>query len=89
MMRKVPVYGSDAWRIELKGQVERSDGANVHGTIGNLPTGYRPSGTVVFMQADDTFKGARVAVVSTGAVQSRTANDSKYVSLDGIAFEVD
>lgn len=88
MYRKVPAYGSDTWKVELKGQVERSDGANVHGTIGNLPAGYRPSGTVIFMQPDDTFKGARVAVVNTGAVQSRTANNSKYVSLDRISFEI-
>ena len=89
MMRKVPVYGSSIYRVELKGQVERSDGTNVHGTIANLPEGYRPSGTVIHMQADDTFKGCRVAVVNTGAVQSRTANDSKYVSLDGFWFDIE
>lgn len=89
MMRKVPVYGSSIYRVELKGQIERSDGTNVHGTIANLPEGYRPSGTVIHMQADDTFKGCRVAVVNTGAVQSRTANDSKYVSLDGFSFDIE
>ena len=89
MMRKVPVYGSSVYRVELKGQVEKSDGTNVHGTIANLPEGYRPSGTVIRMQADDTFKGCRVAVVNTGAVQSRTANDSKYVSLDGFSFDIE
>lgn len=89
MMRKVPVYGSSIYRVELKGQVEKSDGTNVHGTIANLPEGYRPSGTVIRMQADDTFKGCRVAVVNTGAVQSRTANDSKYVSLDGFSFDIE
>lgn len=89
MMRKVPVYGSSIYRVELKGQIERSDGTNVHGTIANLPEGYRPSGTVIHMQADDTFKGCRVAVVNTGAVQSRTANDSKYVSLDGFWFDIE
>ena len=89
MMRKVPVYGSSIYRVELKGQVEKSDGTNVQGTIANLPEGYRPSGTVIHMQADDTFKGCRVAVVNTGAVQSRTANDSKYVSLDGFSFDIE
>lgn len=89
MMRKVPVYGSSIYRVELKGQVERSDGTNIHGTIANLPEGYRPSDTVIHMQADDTFKGCRVAVVNTGAVQSRTANDSKYVSLDGFSFDIE
>lgn len=89
MMRKVPVYGSSIYRVELKGQVEKSDGTNVQGTIANLPEDYRPSGTVIHMQADDTFKGCRVAVVNTGAVQSRTANDSKYVSLDGFSFDIE
>ena len=89
MMRKVPVYGSSVYRVELKGQVEKSDGTNVQGTIANLPEDYRPSGTVIHMQADDTFKGCRVAVVNTGAVQSRTANDSKYVSLDGFSFDIE
>lgn len=27
--------------------------------------------------------------VNTGAVQSRTANDSKYVSLDGFWFDIE
>lgn len=89
MMRKVPVYGSSIYRVELKGQVEKSDGTNVQGTIANLPEDYRPSSTVIHMQADDTFKGCRVAVVNTGAVQSRTANDSKYVSLDGFSFDIE
>ena len=89
MYRKVPIYGSTSWKVELKGQVARSDGENVHGTVGTLPEGYRPSDSVIYMQADDTFMGARVAVVNTGAVQSRTVYNSKYVSLDGISFEVE
>ncbi len=89
MYRKVPIYGSTAWKVELKGQVARSDGESVHGTVGTLPEGYRPSSSVIYMQADDTFMGARVAVVNTGAVQSRTVYNSKYVSLDGISFEVE
>ena len=89
MYRKVPIYGSTSWKVELKGQVARRDGENVHGTVGTLPEGYRPSDSVIYMQADDTFMGARVAVVNTGAVQSRTVYNSKYVSLDGISFEVE
>ena len=89
MYRKVPIYGSTAWKVELKGQVARSDGESVHGTVGTLPEGYRPSSSVIYMQADDTFMGTRVAVVNTGAVQSRTVYNSKYVSLDGISFEVE
>ena len=89
MYRKVPIYGSTSWKVELKGQVARSDGENVHGTVGTLPEGYRPNDSVIYMQADDTFMGTRVAVVNTGAVQSRTVYNSKYVSLDGISFEVE
>lgn len=84
--RRAPQYRVSAGRVEFRGQVERSDGAVLNGTLGTLPSDVRPATSKIFQQADDSHGGCRVAITTDGQIQSRTINDSKYVSLDGIFY---
>lgn len=83
---RAPQYRGSAGRVEFRGQVERSDGAVLNGTLGTLPSDVRPATPKIFQQADDSHGGCRVAITTDGQIQSRTINDSKYVSLDGIFY---
>lgn len=88
---RTPRYKNSGKRVELTGQIARSSGNFTTSAlaVATLPAGYRPSTTKVFMVGDNTFKGARVAVLTSGQIQVHSANNSSYVSLDGIAFDLD
>lgn len=88
---RTPRYKNSGKRVELTGQIARSSGNFTTSAlaVATLPAGYRPSTNKVFMVGDNTFKGARVAVLTSGQIQVHSANNSSYVSLDGIAFDLD
>lgn len=88
---RTPRYKNSGKRVELTGQIARSSGNFTTSAlaVATLPAGYRPSTNKVFMVGDSTFKGARVAVLTSGQIQVHSANNSSYVSLDGIAFDLD
>lgn len=83
---RTPQYKVSGNKVELRGQVEKSNGSTVSGTCAILPTAIRPSMNRIFQCADDTYYGCRVAIVRDGTVQIRTAVNSTYVSLDGIFY---
>lgn len=83
---RTPQYKVSGNKVELRGQVEKSNGSAVKGTCAILPTAIRPSMNRIFQCADDTYYGCRVAIVRDGTVQIRTAANSTYVSLDGIFY---
>lgn len=83
---RTPQYKVSGNKVELRGQVEKSNGSTVKGTCAILPTAIRPSMNRIFQCADDTYYGCRVAIVRDGTVQIRTAANSTYVSLDGIFY---
>lgn len=83
---RTPQYKVSGNKVELRGQVEKSNGSAVKGTCAILPTAIRPSMNRIFQCADDTYYGCRVAIVRDGTVQIRTATNSTYVSLDGIFY---
>lgn len=83
---RTPQYKVSGNKVELRGQVEKSNGSTVNGTCAILPTAIRPSMNRIFQCADDTYYGCRVAIVRDGTVQIRTAANSTYVSLDGIFY---
>ena len=83
---RTPQYKVSGNKVELRGQVEKSNGSTVKGTCAILPTAIRPSMNRIFQCADDTYYGCRVAIVRDGTVQIRTAVNSTYVSLDGIFY---
>ena len=83
---RTPQYKVSGNKVELRGQVEKSNGSTVKGTCAILPTAIRPSMNRIFQCADDTYYGCRVAIVRDGTVQIRTATNSTYVSLDGIFY---
>ena len=83
---RTPQYKVSGNKVELRGQVEKSNGSTVNGTCAILPTAIRPSMNRIFQCADDTYYGCRVAIVRDGTVQIRTAVNSTYVSLDGIFY---
>lgn len=88
---RTPRYKNFGKRVELTGQIARSSGNFTTSAlaVATLPAGSRPSTNKVFMVGDSTFKGARVAVLTSGQIQVHSANNSSYVSLDGIAFDLD
>ena len=69
--------------IILRGLVKRSSGSSA--TIATLPSGYRPSGTVVF-KADSGSAHARIDISSSGEVILIVGDPTNYVSLSGIVF---
>lgn len=83
---RTPQYKVSGNKVELRGQVEKSNGSTVNGTCAILTTAIRPSMNRIFQCADDTYYGCRVAIVRDGTVQIRTAANSTYVSLDGIFY---
>lgn len=88
---RTPRYKNYGKRVELTGQVTKTSGSFTTSAfaVATLPAGSRPSTNKVFMVGDSTFKGARVAVLTSGQIQVHSANNSSYVSLDGIAFDLD
>lgn len=88
---RTPMYKNTGKRVELTGQIAKASGSftTTAFVAATLPVGSRPAENKVFMAADNTFKGARVAVLSSGLIQVHSANNSSYVSLDGIAFDLD
>ena len=88
---RTPRYKNYGKRVELTGQVAKTSGSFTTSAfaVATLPVGSRPSTNKVFMVGDSTFKGARVAVLTSGQIQVHSANNSSYVSLDGIAFDLD
>ena len=88
---RTPRYKNYGKRVELTGQVAKTSGSFTTSAfaVATLPAGSRPSTNKVFMVGDSTFKGARVAVLTSGQIQVHSANNSSYVSLDGIAFDLD
>lgn len=88
---RTPRYKNYGKRVELTGQVAKTSGSFTTSAfaVATLPAGSRPSTNKVFMVGDSTFKGARVAVLTSGQIQVHSANNSGYVSLDGIAFDLD
>lgn len=88
---RTPMYKNTGKRVELTGQIAKASGSftTTAFVAATLPVGSRPAENKVFMAADNTFKGARVAVLSSGLIQVQSANSSSYVSLDGIAFDID
>lgn len=83
---RTPQYRISAEKVEFRGQVARSDGGNITGTMFAVPSEIRPGSNKLFQCADNTYYGCRVAVVTDGTVQARTAVNSTYVSLDGIFY---
>ncbi|WP_270598731.1 hypothetical protein [Enterococcus asini] len=79
--------------LQLRGRVKKTDGTamptNTSFPIATLPASARVSRTEIFPAADDTRKGARVALLTTGIVQLDAVNGSKYVSLGGIRVPLD
>lgn len=88
---RTPMYKNTGKRVEFTGQIAKASGTFTTSAfvVATLPEGSRPSENKLFAVADDTFKGARVAVLSSGLIQVQSANNSGYVSLDGIAFDLD
>lgn len=88
---RTPRYKNYGKSVELTGQVAKTSGSFTTSAfaVATLPAGSRPSTNKVFMVGDSTFKGARVAVLTSGQIQVHSANNSSYVSLDGIAFDLD
>lgn len=83
---RTPQYRISGNAIELRGQVAKRDGGDITGTMFSLPAQAIPDSPKIFQQADNTFYGCRVAIVTDGSVQARTAVNSTYVSLDGIYY---
>ena len=77
-------YKDPFGRVHLKGLVKT-------GTVGvamfTLPSGYRPSATVLFSVHSNGAEG-RVDINSSGAVIAVSPSNNAYVSLDGISFRV-
>ena len=83
---RTPQYRISANKVELRGQVAKTDGSVINGTMFSVPSTMRPGGNRIFQCADNTYYGCRVAIVTDGTVQARSAANSTYVSLDGILY---
>jgi hypothetical protein len=69
--------------------VEGSIRAGANGTvIANLPAGYRPAATLVFIAATSTTAHARITVTAAGDIIG-TAINTTLTSLSGITFVVE
>lgn len=74
--------------VELRGQVGFSAGKAQSATLGTLPTGIRPIANMMYQQPCNHYYGARIAVLTSGALQFRANWDTEYVALTGIRFSV-
>lgn len=83
---RTPQYRLSANKVELRGQVAKTDGSVINGTMFSVPSSVRPGGNRIFQCADNTYYGCRVAIVTDGTVQARSTANSTYVSLDGILY---
>lgn len=83
---RTPQYRMSANKVELRGQVAKNDGSAINGTMFSVPSSVRPGENRIFQCADNTYYGCRVAIVTDGTVQARSAVNSTYVSLDGIFY---
>lgn len=73
--------------VHLRGEIKRSSGVAVDGeTIFNLPTGYRPSGQVLFPVAANV-SGGYVEITTGGNLIWRNTTGQNWLQLDGITFD--
>lgn len=73
--------------LQLRGQVKPVSGkfpVGVSPQIGTLPAGFIPPRNELVQISDDTFKGARAAILANGKIQIDSAFSAGYVSLGGI-----
>lgn len=79
---------TNAGVVMLKGLVERAGTPASGETIGTLPIGYRPTGTLIFMQMSSSGNPAgRVDVYTDGRViYNAGAGSGGWMSLEGIKF---
>lgn len=81
-----PVFYKDRDRVWLEGAIEYSSGGS--STVGTLPTGYRPAGTVILrvIVFGDT---ANLNIASTGVITSAfDAGSQNTTWLDGLSFRL-
>lgn len=83
---RTPQYRISAGKVEFKGQIAKTDGGVINGTMFSVPSSARPEVNRIFQCADNTYYGCRVAIATDGTVQARSAVNSTYVSLDGIFY---
>lgn len=79
-----------SYEVTLRGRVKKVDGTTfavgVSYMVATLPVGFRPPSNMMYIGADDTFKGMRITVLKSGVIQLDGPWQSKHVNLDTVRF---